>query len=340
MKNIALLMFSLLTLVSCSMMKNKTSVIWISGFKTTCDLGVGKSSCLLVSRTETLDNAKWELFGAEIQGFDFKLGQLQKVQLEEMKLEESEQLADAPSIGYRVLKVLDSLQDPRLQLNTRWILGTIEGEKLNDSIQVPVLQIDLSEMIFGGNGGCNAFSGKILQLGLQEIQMSKSASTLMLCPEKNYEDQYFNLLNKVSSFKVIEGELQLFDKDNNVILGFMSQQQTSNRDRLHDIWAAVRVEGFPINRMVTVPQLEVNTHEMKIFGNDGCNEYFGSISELSNEKIVIENTGSTRKMCPEMEYPQRYMKALKDINRYEFKDNILIFYNLEGKEILAYRKVD
>ena len=102
----------------------------------------------------------------------------------------------------------------------------------------------------------------------------------------------------------------------------------------------MRIEGYPINRMVTVPRLEVNTSEMKIYGNDGCNDYFGTLKDLTETGLAIENIGSTRKMCPDMEIPERYKQALLKVRTYTFNEQILILKDANGNEMLAFMKVD
>lgn len=114
----------------------------------------------------------------------------------------------------------------------------------------------------------------------------------------------------------------------------------SNKDRLNDVWAAVRIQGNPINRMVDVPRLEINISEMKIYGNDGCNNYFGSISELTENNITLKGLGGTKKMCANMEVPDRFNKALSKISSYRLDKQFLIFDDDDGNEILAFTKTD
>jgi heat shock protein HslJ len=92
--------------------------------------------------------------------------------------------------------------------------------------------------------------------------------------------------------------------------------------------------------MVTIPRLEINTAEMKFFGNDGCNDYFGGIRELTESKISLGNIGTTRKMCPDMEMPGRYQNAISKIEAYAFDKQYLILSDSAGNELLAFIKTD
>lgn len=336
------IVFSVIALVmSCNTNNKETSVIWVSGYKTNCDMGAGKSTCLIVSKQESLDNQKWEFFYANIEGFEFEEGQLQKVEVKEQQLNGEDMAADKSNISYQLVKLLEKKPDNRIALQSEWQLEKMNGEALIDSMTIPTLVIDLLEMRLSGNSGCNSYTGSISELGLNNISMSEMAKTLKLCPEANYEDEYMDLLKKVKTYVVDKTNLNFKDVDGKVLLQYRKLNKTKNEVRIHDVWSAVRIEGNPINRMVTVPRIEFNTTEMKFYGNDGCNEYFGPITELSKENIILGDIGSTRKMCPDMEFPQRYISALKNIVQYKFTDdNILVFFNKEKEEVLAFMKVD
>ena len=115
---------------------------------------------------------------------------------------------------------------------------------------------------------------------------------------------------------------------------------TENRNRIHDSWTVVRINGNPVNRMVKVPKLEINTAEMKVNGNDGCNTYFGSISELTNQAITLSNIGSTKMMCPAMEIPDSYLSAMLQVSKYDFQDDVLIMTDTNDRELLAFIKME
>ncbi|MEO0505601.1 MAG: META domain-containing protein [Bacteroidota bacterium] len=234
----------------------------------------------------------------------------------------------------------ESKPNNRNLLQADWQLEKIEGEILNDSMTIPVLKIDLAERRLRGNSGCNTYTGSISNIGAEIMEFDKIAVTFKICPEANYEDQYMRLMNQVKTYEVNETKLVFKNDRNQVILDYAKVTGTKKSTRIHDIWSAVRIEGFPTNRMVTVPRLEVNTKEMKIYGNDGCNDYFGSIDSLTKDKITFGAIGSTRKMCQDMDIPNRYMNALNKSNNYNFDDNLLIITDTDNNEVLAFINVD
>ena len=315
-------------------------MIWVSGFKTTCDTGAGNSNCYYINKDEDVNTNNWEYFYSDIEGFVFEKGELKRIKILQQEQPANEQVADKSTLKYIFQEELDNQMDHRNSLEMDWELEQIPGVELNNNTQLPKLTFDLQEMKVFGNGGCNDFNGTISKVALKSLTLGNLLNTLKICDENNVEDTFFNALNKIAFYTIENKKLNLFDDQNKLLLTFKPFEKTQNKIRIHDIWAVIRVEGYPINRMVTVPRLEINTQDMKMMGNDGCNEYFSSIKELTDTKITIENIGSTRKICQEMEFPERYKNALKSIATYSFINDKLIFYNNSGDEVLAFMKVD
>lgn len=339
MKLKVIIIFSLLILISCSEKDTNKAVIWVSGFKATCDAGAGKSNCLLINRSDHLKEDTWEFFYEDIEGFEFQEGTLKKIEI--LAQERAGQVAaDQSKLTYTLVKKLDEKEDIRPLLSGEWELNSLNGQALNDTVTAPTLGFNLVEMKIYGNGGCNSYNGSIKQLGLESMVFGDLINTLKICAEDTIETGYLSALNDVRKYSIDEAILNLNDDNGNTILRFKKQLKTSNKIRIHDLWSAVRIEGYPINRMVTVPRLEVNTKEMKIYGNDGCNEYFGILLELTENNISFGNIGTTRKMCENMEIPNRYNNSLSKVHTYRFDKDLLILLNEDGEEILALMKID
>ncbi|WP_370392394.1 META domain-containing protein [uncultured Winogradskyella sp.] len=339
MKKLSLIILVVTTLASCSSEKQKTSIFWVSGFKTNCESGAGPSSCLLISKGEDLQYAEWQNFYADIEGFQFEDGILKKIEVLETEREEPVP-ADASSIIYKMTKELEQKQDPRIALNGDWEVNTLVNQPLSQDTIVPTLSFNLLNMTVNGNGGCNSYKGTITALGLENLTFGELLNTLRMCEHQAMEDSFFKTLRETAGYTLADNKLSLLNKKKDAQLVFNKIDQTKNTIRLNDIWTAVRINGNPINRMVKVPQLEVNVSEMKIFGSDGCNNYFGTITELTEETIAIDGIGSTRKMCPDMEVPERYNRALSKVNSYSFDERLLVFTDKDGNEVLAFLKTD
>ena len=63
----------------------------------------------------------------------------------------------------------------------------------------------------------------------------------------------------------------------------------------------------------------------RISGNLGCNSFFGTFYANKNGKIDIEYTGSTQKLCSEMQVERDFISALKvDKKSYVITGDLLI----------------
>lgn len=329
----------ILILKGCSAKPETTTTFWVSGFKVICDSGATKKTCLLVSKSQNLSEASWELFYETIEGLEFKEGIVQKVELDVTEVQ-GELVADQSALTYKLIKVLEEQQDERGHLAGQWQLKSIANTSTEPDSLAQTMTLDLSEMTVYGYAGCNTYKGAIKYFGIESISFHDLLNTLRMCEMQAVEDAYLNALRRVRSFKLQGSELHLMDEDDVIILSFTKMKETANSTRINDLWAAVRIGGYPINRMVTVPRLEVNTKALKIYGNDGCNEYFGTISTITETAVSFTNVGASKMLCPDMEVPQRYNDALHQVKSYSFDQRFLILSDVNGNEVLAFMKVD
>lgn len=77
----------------------------------------------------------------------------------------------------------------------------------------------------------------------------------------------------------------------------------------------------------------------KIAGETGCNRFFGDY-ESDGEKIIFTNMGSTRMMCPQMEFENSYMQALGNIASFTITQDTLTFKDKEGNIIAILKKTE
>lgn len=321
---------------NCSTKKN--DIFWVSGFKTECTAGAGKMKCLNVHKGENLENPKWENFYSNIEGFQFEKGFLKKIKIKEEKIDNPP--ADDSSNKYILVKELEKKLDLRVSLVNNWILNSINNNPINRSIILPELEINLYNRRVTGISGCNNYSGQINKLSSNTIQFPNIISTKKACINKNIEQDYLNALRSVAAYQIKEENLILFDKDGKRILSYLKKVKQPANQRLNDIWIATSIMGGPINRMNSNPRLEINLNEMKIFGNDGCNDYIGGIKEISDTQINFGNILGTQKMCRNMETVDKYNKVMMTVASYKLDALKLILLNKKGEEILTFLKGD
>lgn len=222
-----------------------------------------------------------------------------------------------------------------------WTLATMSNSPINRMVVLPTMNIDAENMIISGSGGCNRYSGAITKLNAATLNISdKVRATMMACNNENIETDFLQKLSLANTYEVKNDLLTVFDKNGTNILTFIKKKNSSANQLLHNIWMTTSIKRAPLNRMATIPRLEINLTEMKIFGNDGCNDYNGTITTANAKDLEFGRVASTRKMCADMDITDRYNMALATVASYQVEGLNLYLFDKNGKEVLSFLKVD
>lgn len=332
--------FSLLLvamLFSCSTQKK---IYWVNSRKVDC-MGVGAMSCMQVQKGNNIEEKQWQNFYSSIEGFNYEPGYIYKLRVKEERFPEEKVSADASSIKYTLVKVVDKQMDNSVFANGKWLLTRINGESVNRSVVLPTLEIDLDNSRIFGSGGCNTYSGPIQQLTQEAIQLGNIASTRKACINRNIEDTYLKVLNQVASYKVDQSELVLFDENEEEVLAFIRQKENKQANlSLNDIWALETIHGKPVPDQESRPVLEINLIEMRAMGTDGCNNFMGEIKKVDGKNLEFGVLAGTRKMCPNMAIPDRFRKSMQQVRGYHLVGSTLILTDEVGNQLMKFKKVD
>ncbi|NJX14640.1 DUF4377 domain-containing protein [Tamlana crocina] len=219
-KTLPALLFMAILSVSCNSEDDtKTTTYWVNSLKTECDAGAGKAQCLQVYNGDDVTNATWTLFYAPIEGFSFETGYLQKIKVKETQRDAANVPADASSIKYELVEVIEKKQDKKTLLNDIWAATHINGTAIATE-NVPTLEINLSKMQALGKDGCNNFSGKITDLNDETLTFGALASTRKMCPDMTIPDQFNQAINQTASYKYEQLTLYLYNASGDEILRF------------------------------------------------------------------------------------------------------------------------
>ncbi|WP_175455623.1 DUF4377 domain-containing protein [Winogradskyella thalassocola] len=188
-------------LSSCSTTKKTTATYWVNSAKVDCDAGAGKTTCLQVSKAENHENAEWSLFYSTINGFTFEPGYLQKIEVTETQLDAEGVPADASSIQYDLINVLEKKQDPKLAIHDIWATTHINSKAIESTTTVPMLEINTTEMRASGTNGCNNYTGQIKNITSNTIEFGAIASTRKMCMDMAVPDRFDKAFNSISTYK-------------------------------------------------------------------------------------------------------------------------------------------
>lgn len=90
--------------------------------------------------------------------------------------------------------------------------------------QLPTLILTDTNTMFGFSG-CNSFFGKYSTKG-SSIKLEPSGSTMMFCPDMQFEREFINVLTNIHSYRIENEELKLVSKDKKQSLTFIPKTAT------------------------------------------------------------------------------------------------------------------
>ncbi len=188
---------------------------WINAAKVDCQ-GVGPMTCMQVARGGEKGHTEWQNFYSNIEGFDFKPGQITHLVVRETKLAPAAVPADASSIKYELTRYINAypMARPTTGLHDIWALQSLNGEAYfgKDGQEHPTLELNLTEMRAMGTDGCNRFMGKIEKAGTEELSFGPLAGTRMMCAEVMATADAFNkALDATRGYRLGNGRLTLLD---------------------------------------------------------------------------------------------------------------------------------
>ncbi|WP_158651239.1 DUF4377 domain-containing protein [Pseudotamlana carrageenivorans] len=189
--------------------------------KAECDAGAGKAQCLQIYKGDDIENAEWTYFYSTIEDFNFEPGLFQKIAVCEIHLNENDVPADASSIKYKLVKVLEKKDDPRMILNDIWAATHVEGVALDtNNNEPPYLEINIAKLMISGTDGCNNFSGSIKKLNTNTIALGPIAMTRKMCPNMEVPDRFSKSLTLSTTYKRDGLTLYFYDSEGHETLRF------------------------------------------------------------------------------------------------------------------------
>ncbi|MBU2928520.1 DUF4377 domain-containing protein [Winogradskyella psychrotolerans] len=225
LKNLPIIILATV-LSSCGSTNKTTSTYWVNSSKVDCDAGAGKTTCLQVTKADAYDNAEWSNFYSKINGFTFEPGYLQKIEVTETALNSENVPADAASIQYDLVNVIEKKQDPKLAIHDIWAATHINGDPIeitnnnNNNNNIPTLEINTTEMRAFGTNGCNSYSGQIKNITSDAIEFGAMASTRKMCMDMEIPDRFDKAFNSISSYKKEGLTLSFFNETGDEVLRF------------------------------------------------------------------------------------------------------------------------
>jgi len=97
-------------------------------------------------------------------------------------------------------------------------------------------------------------------------------------------------------------------------------------------WKVIKMKG--VEKLSTSPTMVFQEKDSKLGGFAGCNNYFSTYT-LSGNTLSFRNTGTTRKMCPDMSSENTFLNLLPKIARYEVVKKELYLYDVKDELLIT-----
>lgn len=101
-------------------------------------------------------------------------------------------------------------------------------------------------------------------------------------------------------------------------------------------WELVSLNQKEIKKLNKIASINFEK-DNKVFGNLGCNNFFGTY-KVNSTNLEIGQVGSTMMMCLDMSVENEYSKVLQNVKSYKIKENDLMFFDENSKEIAKFKK--
>lgn len=206
MKSFFIILILSFSVNSCEETKN----IYVADHLTDC-VGVAPQKCMLIKENVSDD---WTYFYGNIKGFEYETGfeYLLKVKIETIK----NPPADGSSLKYTLIEVLEKNKTKKqINLYNNWKVISMKG--IDSFEKNPTIKFDTKEKSITGFSGCNNFFGNF-DSDKQILSLGEMGMTRKMCPNMTLENTFINNLKNVSTYKIDNSKLILYNKENQKII--------------------------------------------------------------------------------------------------------------------------
>lgn len=107
-------------------------------------------------------------------------------------------------------------------------------------------------------------------------------------------------------------------------------------------WDLAEMNGKTIELAegVTTPFIGFDQDEKRVYGNAGCNSFFGTmvIDSTNVDALSFDNMGSTKMMCANMEVEDALLAALAQVKAIEYNAEQLQLKDANNQTILEFTR--
>lgn len=129
-----------------------------------------------------------------------------------------------------------------------------------------------------------------------------------------------------------ENRIWMLDRDSKKITGSLAEHYILNKQtpQLTDRhWKLVELNGQKVEydkKKGNQPYIILRPDEdNKVYGNAGCNRFFGTFELKEGGQIVFSQMGATKMACPNMETEDAFLKVLNTVDNFSLSGETMTF---------------
>ncbi len=224
-------------------------------------------------------------------------------------------------------------------IDGEWTIYSVNNKKVSGENRPYITFNSTDHRIYGSNG-CNIINGDYTVQDNASLQISNVISTMMACPDAEYEQAINQAIDKTRSFIVQKsGHESYLDMRDNAGKTIMVLRR-HNMNFLNGSWKIVQIDDKPVKN----PDVEmvIDIQEQRVHGNTGCNILNGSllIDPDKSNSVQFQNLATTKMMCPDTSTETSFLVALESV---EFakkgKHDTVLMYDKNNNPILVLEKI-
>ena len=188
-------------------------------------------------------------------------------------------------------------------LTGEWDIVKIDGTTINVPAdqESPYIAFDTKNGQISGNASCNMIMGSFdPESAPGTIDLSKTGTTRMMCPDMKLEDMILGALSKVDSYRMAaDGNIELCHKDT-VLLLLQKREPSVSAAELKGAWNISEINGLNLKKDTDNDyKITFDPTDKSFSCQTGCNNVSGSYdSEITD--ISFHSIARTEMACPDM----------------------------------------
>ena len=244
------------------------------------------------------------------------------------------------AVGLMMTSCGTARKAPVSELGGEWNVVSVMGDKVNvpEGSEQPYFGFDTANGRLFGTAGCNRIMGSFDPKGADgTIDLSRIASTRMMCPDMSLENAILQACGTVTSFKVAnDGEVELCDAAGKSVITLQRRAPELSAKDLSGEWIIREVDGTAVkNDTEEGPNLmSFDLKDNRFSCQTNCNTINGNFTS-SFIDITFEPGIMTRMACPDTSVEDALNRVLPTITSFgKLADGSIGFYTASNDLVL------